>query len=209
MKRCGLLIKLTMLFCAAVTVVLATPSSLAYMAARSNTLHNSFRVESLPVEDITVPIRVRKTMINLSDSEVGPGGFEFHLVDAVTGEVTAAVSSETGWAEMQLRFTDEDVGKTYNYRLYEINDGRRFVSYDERVYEIGITLELNDAQEMTAALTMDGAAVTEVVAGYENRYYEHNPMPETGDDSQPMLWMAALIASGTGLVMLRKKKGIL
>lgn len=208
MKRCGLLFKVAMLLCVAITIVSAPPSSLAYITANSNTVHNSFRVVYLPPQDISVPIRIQKTMVNLSEDDVGPGGFEFHLVNPDTGVTTVATSAADGWATMQLTFTANDVGKTYRYRLYELNAGRENVTYDETVYDISIQLLLNEDHEMYAVLTMNGTPVTEIVAQYENQYDVAVVPPDTGDHNHPLLWLVMLILSGTGLIVMGKKRTV-
>lgn len=206
MKLCSLLIKLALLFCVGITIVSAPPSSLAYIAASSNTLHNSFRVVYLPPQDISVPVRIHKTMINLSDEEIGPGGFEFQMLNVDTGEVAAAISGDDGWATMYLPFTAEDVGKTCHYRLYELHTGLENVTYDERAYDISITPVLNGMHEMSAEITVDGVPVTEIAAEFENKYFVPVSLPETGDPNHPLLWTAMLILSSAGLVMAGKKR---
>lgn len=208
MKRCSLWIKLAMLFCAAVAVVSAPPSSLAYITANSNTLRNAFPVVYLPPQDISIPVRIQKSMINLSTKEIGPGGFEFQLLNVDTDEIAVVTTSDDGLATMYLPFTADDVGRTCRYRLYELNDGRRHVVYDETVYDISITLVLNEMHEMSAELTMDGKPVTEIVAEFTNEYYVPVPLPDTGDHARPMLWLAMLILSGMGLIMLRKERTV-
>lgn len=208
MKRCGLLLKLAMLVCVAITIVSAPPSSLAYIAANSNTVHNSFRVVYLPPQDISVPVKIQKSIANLSKKEIGPGGFDFDLLNVNTGEVTTATTSEDGRAVIYLPFAAEDVGKTYRYRLYELNTGREHVTYDETVYDISITLVLNDMHEISADIVMDGRPVTEIAAEFTNKYYVPVPLPDTGDPNHPVLWTAMLILSGAGLAIIGKKRRI-
>ena len=208
MKRYSKWIKLALLVCVAVTIVFAPPSSLAYMAANSNTLHNTFRVVYLPPQDIIVPVRIQKSMVNLSDEEIGPGGFDFHLVNTDTQENIVATSADDGSASMNLTFTADDVGKTYHYRLYELNTGRENMTYDETIYDISISLMLNERHEMSAVLAVNGTPVTEIVAEYENKYYVPVPLPDTGDPARLMLWTAMLILSGAGLIVTKRSKNI-
>ena len=208
MKRCSLWVKLALLVCAAITVVSASHTSLAYITARSNILHNSFRVEYLPPQDISVPVMIQKSMVNLTEEEVGPDGFEFHLVNADTGATATAKSADNGLATMYLSFTADDVGKTYRYRLYELNTGRENVTYDDTVYDISIRLVLNEMHEMTAVLTVNGQPVTEIIVEYENQYYVTTPLPDTGDHAHLMLWTVMLVVSGAGLVLLGKNRTI-
>lgn len=207
MKRYSKWIKLAMLFCTALTVISAPLSTLAYMTARSNTLHNSFRVVSLPGQELSVPVMIQKSMVSLSEESIGPGGFDFCLVSEETGETTVMTTDSDGWAAVYLPFGEEDAGKTFRYRLYEQNGGRADVEYDRTVYELSITPVLSEGG-MTAELTINGQPATELTAAFENRYYAPIPMPETGDHAHPALWAAMLLLSGAGLVVLRKKNSI-
>jgi len=169
MKRYSLRIILPLLFCAVIVMASATPSSLAYLVARSNTLHNTFRIpyippeelpEEQPPEDIRVPVRVQKSMVNFSEQEIGLGGFEFHLIDAETGEIRVMTSDEEGRAALDMTFTAADVGKTYHYRLGEVNTGRENVIYDGTIYDISITLVLSEQREIVAEIMIDGRSAT-------------------------------------------------
>ena len=208
MKRYGKWIKLAMLLCAAITIVFTPSFSLAYIAANSNTLHNSFRVVYLPPQDISIPVMIQKTMVNLSDEDIGLGGFDFCLVNDTTGEALTATSADDGWAVIDLSFTAEDVGKTYAYRLYERNTELKNITYDETVYEISITLVLNEKHEMSAELTVDGQPVTEIVEEFENKNYVSIPLPDTGDHAHPILWMVMLVLSGAGLIVFENKRAV-
>ena len=208
MKRCSLWLKLALLICAAITVVSASHTSLAYITAGSNTLLNSFRAVYLPPQDISVPVTIRKSMLNLTEEGIGPGGFEFSLINADTGAAVTAVSAENGFATINLTFTADDAGKTYRYRLCELNTGRENVIYDNTVYDIIIRLVYNEIHELSALLTVNGQPVTEIIAEYENQYYIPTPLPDTGDHANPLLWAVMLAVSGTGLALLNKKETI-
>lgn len=221
MKRYSLRIVLPLLFCAVIVMASVTPSSLAYLVARSNTLHNTFRIpyippeeppeelpEEQPPEDISVPVRVQKSMVNFSEQEIGLDGFEFHLIDAETGEFRIMTSDEEGRAALDMTFTAADVGKTYHYRLGEVNTGRENVIYDGTIYDISITLVLSEQREIIAEITIDGSAVTEIAAEFVNKYIVPAPTPDTGDHAQLMLWLVMSVLSGTGLAVLGKKRSV-
>lgn len=195
-----------LLLCAAILIVSAVPFSLAYITAHSNALRNTFRVEYLPPQDLIVPVTIHKTMIGMGGAQMDPSGFAFRLADADTGETAEETSSEDGKAVIELRFTAQDVGKTRRYRLCELNTGRGNVIYDDTVYEITITPGLNEIHELSAALALDGRPVEQITAAYENRYNASAVLPDSGDDAQPALWLAALALSGAGLMALRRKK---
>lgn len=206
MKRYGPWIKLALLFCVAIAVISAPPTSLAYIAASSNTVQNAFRVEYLPPQDINVPVRVQKTMISLSERDIGPGGFDFRLINVDTDEAAIMTSLDDGRAEMNLTFTADDVGKTFRYRLHEMDTGRKNVTYDESVYDISIAVNLNEVHELCAEMWVDGVPVKEIAARFENVYYVPVALPDTGDEARPILWAAMLVFSAVGLMILRKKR---
>lgn len=207
MKKWSKLIKPALLVCVLAAVLIATPSSLAYLAANSNTLENTFHVTLQPPEDIVTEIMIHKTMINLSDEEIGPGGFNFCLLDLQTNAGVNTTTMDNGYAFLHLSFTHEDIGKTFRYWLYELNDGRENVTYDDATYEIEIAIGLNDANELTAEYTVDGEKAEEIALEFENTYFVPVIPPETGDEARPALWAAVMLLSAISLVALGKGKG--
>ena len=206
MKRFGLCKKLMLSVLAVVLVFSAAPSAYAYILSSSNTVQNSFSAVYMPPEDITVPVMIRKNIVNLGMDEMGPGGFYFHLRNVDTGETVVTASLETGWAVIQLPFDMEDIGKTCRYSLCELNTGVENVTYDRTVYDIGISIDLNEENELYAVLTVDDAPVQEICVTFENEYFVPVAPPETGDDAQPLLWAAMMLSSALGLVVLKKKR---
>ena len=108
-------------------------------------------------------------------------------------------------------YTEDDIGKTYTYKLTEVKGGKANVSYSTAEYTITVAIELNANNELVATLTKNGKNVTEVVAEFENVYnYTHTPnpdpkpkypdSPQTGDNTNLHLWFALLFASGGGII---------
>lgn len=207
MKNRRLWLTAALLLCALAAAAMTLPSTVAYIADRANTVRNTFRVEYLPPQDIAVPVRVHKTVVCLGEDAIGPEGFSFRLENTQTRETVSLTSRTDGYAQTQLTFTAEDVGKTYHYRLYELNGGREFVTYDEQVCEISISIHLDEQHEMFAALTVDGKAVSEITAEFVN-LYQMMEIPDTGDHAQPIMWLAMLLVSSIGLVLLYMRKAV-
>ena len=158
-------------------------------------------------EDITVDIGVAKTVVNKGSEKIGPDGFEFVLEDTATNEKRNVKSDIDGNAKFTLGYTEDGIGKTYTYKLTEVNDGRANVSYSTAEYTITVAIELNANNELVATLTKNGKNVTEVVAEFEN-VYDYTPVPpnpeypdspQTGDTTNLHLWFALLFVSGGGL----------
>lgn len=207
MKNQKFWLVLASLLCAA-AIATALPTTLAYIIGSSNTVHNTFRVEYLPPQDVTVPVTLSKTLLCTGGEDISPEGFSFSLENKETGEITTLTTLADGLAAANLTYTADDVGKTFTYRLSEINDGRENVVYDKIAYEITVTIQLNEQHEITPVLLMDGEPVTEIMAEFLNVYdVEEIPdVPDTGDHDQPLLCLWLLMISGAGLVLLSRKE---
>ena len=160
-------------------------------------------------EDITVDLGVVKTVVNKGSEKIGPDGFEFVLEDMATGEKWNVKSDAAGNAKFSLGYTEDDIGKTYTYKLAEVNGGKANVSYSTAEYTITVAIELNANNELVATLTKNGENVAEVVAEFEN-VYDYTPVPDpdpeypdspqTGDNIRLHLWFALLFVSSGGII---------
>jgi pilin isopeptide linkage protein len=156
-------------------------------------------------EDITVNIGVAKTVVNKGSEKIGPEGFEFVLENTVTNEKWNVKSDTDGNAKFTLGYTEDDIGKTYTYKLTEVNGGKANVTYSNAEYTITVAIELNENNELVATLTKNGENVTEIIAEFEN-VYDYTPTPEypdsprTGDNTNLHLWFALLFVSGGGII---------
>ena len=167
------------------------------------TFNNTFIPVVSEPDDIEVNIVVNKTVKNTGVSSISTAGFEFVLENTVSGEKKALKSDENGKAVFVLPFTATDVGKTYTYKLFETNDGMTGVTYDTKVYDISIAITLSNDNKLVSTITMDGKAVNDVVARFENTYYtDHAYAPPTGDDSNITFWFIMMIISGTACIVL-------
>ena len=158
-------------------------------------------------DDITVDIGVKKTVVNKGSEKIGPDGFAFVLEDMATSEKWNVKSDAAGNAKFTLGYTEDDIGKTYTYKLAEVNGGKANVSYSTAEYTITVAIELNANNELVATLSKNGKNVTEVVAEFEN-VYDYTPVPpnpeypdspQTGDTTNLHLWFALLFVSGGGI----------
>lgn len=155
-------------------------------------------------EDITVNIGVVKTVVNKGSEKIGPEGFEFVLENTATNEKFNVKSDNVGKANFTLGYTEDDIGKTYTYKLTEVNGGKANVTYSNVEYTITVAIELNENNELVATLTKNGENATEIVAEFEN-VYDYTPTPEypdspqTGDNTNLHLWFALLFVSGGGI----------
>ncbi len=162
--------------------------------------------------DTSVQIEVNKTVENTGSESIGAEGFEFVLENVENGEKTAVRSDENGKAVFELGFTSEDIGKTFNYKVSETDEGAENVVYSKVVYNISVTVYVIDGNILKAKVTKDGSEVEKAICDFEN-VYNYTPPAKPGDSSKTALWSIVLMTSLAGLSMTliasrRKKEGI-
>lgn len=170
--------------------------------AQSVTFENTYIPDP---QDVPVPIKVQKTVKNLGSQSMGPEGFEFLLENRTLGGTQTATSDANGQAAFTLTFTKADIGKTYAYRLTEVNGGNANVEYSKAVYDITVAITLSDENALIADITENGVETAEVVASFENIHRDPPPhiqrTPKTSD-TDLTLWIAMLIISCGGVITL-------
>ncbi|MEE0929845.1 MAG: FctA domain-containing protein [Acutalibacteraceae bacterium] len=154
------------------------------------TFNNIFVSPSIPEpEAIEVPINVIKTVKNVGDKSIGPENFEFVLEKIHSDEKLTLKSDENGLAIFKLDFTSEDIGKTFNYKLTETNDGREGVTYSDKVYNIQISITLGVDNKLLYTMRCDSGIVKELNAEFENIYRSEYVIPdepsESGEPEKP------------------------
>lgn len=196
--------KLIVLLSLLLVVGLAVPATLAYVIVQTPPLQNVFTADVPAEGEITVDVRVHKTILAAGEQSIGPEGFQFLLTDVNTGAAETFQTTASGYGALTLAYTLADAGKSYAYRLTEVNDGREHVTYSDLVYDLTISLaEVNG--DLAAALTMNGEPVTTILAEFENIYAPGTAVPPTGDDAPLMAWALVLLLCGAGLILLRAR----
>lgn len=176
------------------------------------TINNTFVPPVVPdPDDISVPVTVNKTVENTGTDAIGPENFEFVLENITTGDKTAIRTDAAGKAVFDLTFTADDIGKIYNYKLSETDEGKIGITYDEDIYAIQISIALSEDNELAATVISNGVVVENCVAQFENTYHtDDEPTPPTGDSSNLIFWFIMMLVSGAAVITLvitfRKKK---
>ncbi len=164
--------------------------------------------------DITVDIDIFKTVVNKGTDTITPEGFEFLLKDMSDGSDGITVRSDAdGKAKFTLTFTEEDIGKEFNYKLTEVDGGMENVTYSTAEYAIVIDVALDEeTNTIVATMTLNGEEVAAPVAEFENIYDYTPKTPQTGDDSNLGIWIVMMIISGGAALTLcaqgKKKRRI-
>ncbi len=166
-------------------------------AADSVTFENEFMIYT----DVTV--QVNKTVINKGLSVMSPEGFEFMLEKVGTEQKLTAKSDANGYAEFVLNFTGRDAGKTYSYKLTEVNTGIENVTYSVAEYYFDVTVDINDMGELVATVTQGDVVIENIVAEFVNEYDYTPPVgPPTGDTSNIHLLFTVLLVSALGILLI-------
>lgn len=179
--------------------------------------------------DKSIVITVNKTVKNVGDETIGPQGFTFQLKGGDLQNTLQDVSDVDGKAGFALTFDKDDVGKTYDYELSEINDGKQDVKYDDTVHKIQISVNVNKDNELVPVVSINGEKTDEYAVNFINEYdvdTETDPTDKpsdptkpsddptkpsdadkddgskTGDDSNMILPIILLIASGLMMVII-------
>ena len=160
-------------------------------------------------DDLPLDLLVKKIIKNVGSEKIGPEGFRFLMKDA-DGNTWTVSSGADAMAKFSLTYTKDDIGKTYTYRITEINDGKENVQYSTAEYIISVSVSLDEGNCLIASITCNNEKVEAVAVEFENVYDYTLKAPEappTGDYgiipymSSLMLSAAALIV----LINLRKK----
>ena len=134
------------------------------------TFNNRFKLEN--VEDIEIKIASQKEVKNTGDYEIGPEGFTFILTNTETNTKKQLLSNDDGMTIFGITYTKDDIGKTYNYTLEELNDNQLNVTYSDKVYKIQVEIVLNREDKLQANIRLDGQEVDSVKALFENIYHK-------------------------------------
>ena len=135
------------------------------------TFKNKFTAPDIPVpDDIEVPINVIKSVKNVGTGSIGPENFKFILENVDTNERFILTSDEDGLFDFNIKFTSDDIGKTFNYKLSEVNDGREGVVYSDKVYDIKFFVTLSKENKLLVTTYCNGVIVKDINAEFENIY---------------------------------------
>jgi len=102
-----------------------------------------------------------------------------------------------------------DAGKTYSYTLTETNKGMEGMTYDTSVYRISVSITLDENGKPVASVTVNGEAVTDAVARFENVYNGELEAPPTGTDSKALIYVIIMAFSAiccTSIICTERKR---
>ena len=194
--------RLALIVAAVLIAAVAVPATISYIAVRTDPIVNTFEPDYTQTADAVVDVHIVKTVTNLAEPPVGPENFQFLLTRTDTEKAIKLTSGADGRAFGMLTFSKEEAGKTYTYRLTEVNDAREHILYDETEHIVTVTLKLNDDATLTPTVTLDGLKVDKVEVTFTNIHTTEILPPDTGDDAQPLLYICMMLLGVAGLAAL-------
>ncbi len=125
-----------------------------------------------------VKVNVNKKVNNVGNQSIGKENFRFELRDEASGRRYVSKTDKDGYAGFNIEFTEEHVGNTYSYKLYELNDAAAHVTYSNKVYDISIVVGLDSVNNaVTTDMYIDGKQSENIVGNFTN-IYDYSIMPK-------------------------------
>ncbi len=156
-----------------------------------------------PPEPVTLDVHVTKTVENKGQQTIGPEGFLFRVQEQTSGVSQDLRTKESGKLITGITFDDSDVGKSYTFKVWEIDEGKKHVTYSQQVYTFTVTVSLSQEGKLVLNTVCNDQAVTFVDAQFVNIYDYTPPVtPVTGDSTNLVLWMTLLMLSGGAVITL-------
>ena len=126
------------------------------------------------VNDVSLVVKAHKTMKNTGDEKLGPEEFKLILkqVDEngeKIGKTQSQRTSKKGNASFQLpTYTLEDAGKMFRYQIYEKDEGKQGVTYDDTVHEFAVLVRLTEDYKLEADLMLPVSIAEEYAKATED-----------------------------------------
>lgn len=120
----------------------------------------------------TVSVDIEKKINNETGVDFSKAGFTFEIFRAEgSGEVSEGITNETdsaGLTSFPLNYGTDSIGKTYNYKVVEVDDGKEGVKYDKTVHAFSVTIV--DNLDGTISAVIGSQKATEYDLSFTNTY---------------------------------------
>lgn len=167
---------------------------------------NIYHVEEQPIiEDINLDIIIENIVNNTGKYSIGPKNFEFIIENIHTGATTKVISDKNGKAYYNLKFTENDIGKTYEYKLSMIKGKMKGLIYSDSIYNVKIIITLDENFKLVPLVFINNQEASEVKLFFQNTYYispEEPALPPTIDTTNNTPYITMMIISAGGLLII-------
>ncbi len=133
-------------------------------------------------------VNVKKKLVNETDEQMGLDGFKFALKGDKNTDLITATDAE-GNAKFTLKFTAEDIGKTYTYKVTEIDTEIEGMVYSTEEYTIKVTISVDNNGNLLVNLEDNPVPVNTLIVEFTNTYKgipkEEEPPKEEPPKEEP------------------------
>jgi len=157
-----------------------------------------------PAEDIDITVDINKTVENKGEDIIGPEGFTFVLTENGK-EVGKVQTDENGQATINITYSEDEVG-IHTYILKEVNDGKKYVTYDEKEYEIIVEVVLTEDNKLVVTYKVNGENTDTIDCSFVNIYDYTREEIQTSDINTIIPLTCTLLVSAVLLVLLKKRE---
>ena len=168
------------------------------------------RYEDTQEDTIRIDVNITNRMTCIEGCELGPDNFKFRLEEIDTGISKGATSDKHGKASIELKFDKDDIGKSFKYKLYTVDEKKTGITYDTKEYIIDIYVTTNNDGELVLEIKVDGEEVDSINAIFDQTCYASGDVtPDTGAEiglTIPVLF--SLIAFFMMLVLFENNKAL-
>ena len=168
------------------------------------------RYEDTQEDTIRIDVNITNRMTCIEGCELGPDNFKFRLEEIDTGISKGATSDKHGKASIELKFDKDDIGKSFKYKLYTVDEKKTGITYDTKEYIIDIYVTTNNNGELVLEIKVDGQEVNSINAIFDQTCYASGDVtPDTGAEiglTIPVLF--SLIAFFMMLVLFENNKAL-
>lgn len=134
-----------------------------------------------PVE---MKVNVKKHLVNETNEEMGPSGFEF-LLSGEDGTEITATSDKDGNASFTLEFDAQDIGKSFTYKVTEVDTGIEGMVYSDEEFTFKVTVAVDNLGNLKLYLNDNTTPANDFSVGFTNTYKGVPPKEEPPKEEPP------------------------
>lgn len=129
-------------------------------------------------------VNVKKKLVNETEEQMGLDGFKFSLKGDKDTDLTAETDAE-GNASFTLKFTADDIGKTYTYKVTEIDTEIEGMVYSTDEFTIKVTVSVDNNGNLLVNLEDNPVPVDTLIVEFTNTYKGVPPKEEEPPKQDP------------------------
>ncbi len=145
-------------------------------------------------DPVFVPVTITKTVVGGALANITPDQFEF-IIEEVGGESKKVKTNSAGVYSDEIKFDKDDIGKTFTYRVKEVNGGKKGVVYDTAVHEFKVSVSLS-GEEIVAGVSKEMFNSNGIDCSFTNVYKPEVTPPTEGGILVPVIIEKTVVSGG-------------